>query len=135
MWHVLVLVELLLSFGVMLHGIDCCLLATILRIDPDQTVWHVLVLNSWTGCLQDVVRVLGLPAGVTIGAFDALAAYNSPNATLAALGRAVFTVEASLTNIVALGVWLLDQYSDDYNQLGVLMYTVRSPRPARSAPL
>ena len=109
----------------------CC--RSIHNIPPERMVVIRLCHGVLARCLtsgppldaQDVVRVLGLPAGVTIGAFDALAAFNSPNATTAAVGRAVYTVEASLTNIVALGAWLLYGNSNDLTKLGVVMYAVR----------
>jgi len=84
-------------------------------------------LRPSAGCAQDVIRVLGLPPGTAIGAFDALAAFQSPNATIAALGRAVYTVEAALTNVVALGAWLLLQGGNDLTTPGVVMYAVRHP--------
>jgi len=77
-----------------------------------------------SGLAQNVIRVLGLPPGTAVGAFDALAAFNSPNATTAAVGRAVYTIEASLTNIVTLGAWLLYGGGSDLSVLGVNMYAV-----------
>ncbi len=70
--------------------------------------------------------MFGVPPGVTIGAFDALAAYNSPNATLAALGRAVYTIEASITNLVSLGVALLFRPGESPVDLANIMFIVRS---------
>ena len=78
---------------------------------------------------QDVIRALGLPPGTSIGAFDALAAFNSPDATTAAVGRAVYTIEASLTNIVTLGAWLLVPGGSDLTRVGAIMHAVRHPKP------
>ncbi len=79
---------------------------------------------------QDVATLLGVPPEVPIGSFDALAAYDSPNATLAALGRTVYTVEASLTNLVSLGVAFLFQYGSSPVQLANIMFIVRHPKSA-----
>ena len=74
---------------------------------------------------QDVAAQFGVPPGVTIGSFDALAAYNSPNATLAALGRAVYTIEASITNLVSLGVAFLFRPGNSPVDLANIMFIVR----------
>ena len=81
--------------------------------------------TSMCGRLQDVAALLGVPSEVTIGSFDALAAYSSPNATLAALGRTVYTIEASLTNVVSLGVALLFEYGSSPVELANIMFIVR----------
>ena len=69
--------------------------------------------------------MLGVPDGVTIGAFDALPAFSSPHATLSALGRTVYLLEAALTNFVTLGIKFLFKPGDHPIQLGNIMNIVR----------